>query len=158
MKGKLLLLGLGYVLWNVVSSVYGWDKNSEFRKKLAEAREEGLDTKMMVFNHLSETHKEMFHELDEKYITEESKAYLAEQWENLKIIINEYKVEGEKLIAEMKEKPEEGLDIISERLQNLYEAKKWQLDEISKEAPEQVKNLKDSLLARYEEFRNKKNT
>ena len=99
----------------------------------------------------------MFQELDEKYVTEENKAYLAEQWENLKIILNEYRVEGEKLIAEMKEKPEEGLDIITERLQNLYEAKKWQLDELSKDAPEQVKNLKDSLLARYEEFRNKKN-
>lgn len=157
MKGKLLLLGLWYVLWNVVSSVYWWDKNSEFRKRLVEAREEGLDTKMMVFNHLTETHKQMFQELDDKYITEENKAYLVEQWENLKIILNEYKLEWEKLIAEMKEKPEEGLDIITERLQNLYEAKKWQLDELSKDAPEQVKNLKDSLLARYEEFKNKKN-
>ena len=155
MKGKLLLLGLGYVLGNVVSSVYGGDKNSEFRKQLAEAKAEGLDTKMMILNHLSETHKEMFHELDEKYVTEENKAYLKEQWENLKIIMSEYKAEWEKLIAEVKEKPEEGFDIISEKLQNLYEAKKGQLDELSKDAPESVKNIKTSLLAKYEEFKNK---
>lgn len=153
MKGKILLLGIGYALWNIVSSAYSWNKNTAFRKKLREAEAAGEDTKMMILSHVTETHKNLFNELNDKYVTEENKAYLKEQWENLKIIMKEYKIEGEKLIAEMKENPEEGFDLIADKFQDLYDRKKWELDRISWEAPEQIGKLKDNLLAKFEEFK-----
>jgi hypothetical protein len=157
MKGKLLLLALGYVVWNVINSTYGWSENSAFRKKLKEAQLAGEDTKMMILDHFTETHKNLFKELDAKYMTEENKAYLAEQKDNLKQIVKEYKSEGEKMISEMKENPEESFDIMAEKLQNLYDVKKWQLEHLTQEAPEKAKSLKDSLLARYESFKSNKN-
>jgi len=158
MKGKLILLGLGYIIGNVVNSTYGWSKNSAFRKKLKEAQLAWEDTKMMILDHFTETHKNLFKDLDAKYMSEENKAYLAEQKENLKIILKEYKAEWEKMLAEMKENPEESFDIMAEKLQNLYEAKKWQLDHLTDDVPKKAKGIKDSLLARYEEFKSKKNT
>ena len=153
MKGKLLLLGLGYVVWNVINSTYWGNKNSAFRKKLKEAQLAGEDTKMMILDHFTETHKNLIKELDAKYVTEENKAYLAEQKENLKVIAKEYKIEGEKMIAEMKQNPEESFDIMAEKLQNLYEVKKWQIENLTEEAPEKAKSLKEGLLARYESFK-----
>ena len=158
MKGKLLLLGLWYVIGNVVNSTYGWSKNSAFRKKLREAQIAWEDTKIMVLQHFTDTHKNLFKELDEKYVTEENKAYLAEQKENLKVIIKEYKNEWERMLSDMKENPEESFDIMAEKLQNLYDAKRWQLEHLTDEAPEVAKSFKESLLAKYEEFMNKKNT
>ncbi len=153
MKGKILLLWLGYIVWNVINSTYGWSKNSAFRKKLKEAKLAGEDTKPMILEHFTETHKNLFKELDAKYMTEENKAYLSEQKENLKKIVLEYKEEGEKMLGEMKQNPEESLDIMTEKLQNLYDAKKWQLENLTEDAPQKAKGLKDSLLARYESFR-----
>lgn len=157
MKGKLLLLGLWYVIGNVINSTYWWNKNSAFRKKLKEAQINGEDTKVMIFQHFTETHKNLFKELDERYLTSENKAYFAEQKEKFKIILKEYKSEWEKMLSEMKDNPEESFEIMAEKLQNLYEVKKWQLDEMSDEAPEKVKSLKDSLIARYQDFKNNKN-
>lgn len=157
MKGKLLLLGLWYVVGNVINSTYGGSKNSAFRKRLREAQAAWEDTKMMILQHFTETHKNLFQELDEKYMTEENKAYLAEQKENLKLVISEYKNEWEKMLEEMKSNPEESFDIMAEKLQNLYEAKKWQLEHLTDEAPEKVKGIKESLLAKYEEYKSNKN-
>jgi len=153
MKGKLLLLGVWYVVWNVINSTYGGSKNSAFRKKLKEAQLAGEDTKIMILDHFTETHKNLLKELDAKYLTEENKAYLAEQKDNLKQIAKEYKVEGEKMLIEMKDNPEESFDIMAEKLQNLYDVKKGQIEHITDEAPEKAKTFKEGLLARYESFK-----
>jgi hypothetical protein len=53
----------------------------------------GEDTKVMIMEHFAETHKNLFKELDTKYMTAENKAFLAEQKKNLKEVISEFKDE-----------------------------------------------------------------
>ena len=154
MKGKILLLGFGYLLGNIVSSVFSADKNSKFQKELKEARAAGLNTNKMILNHMTETHKNMFNELNDTYNTEENRAYMAEQAENLKAVMKDYKIEWEKLLAEIKENPDAKYDVVAGKMKTLYESKKAQLDELSSQAPHHAKKMKKGLLARYESFKN----
>lgn len=92
---KIIFLAAGYIAWNVVASIY-----SGSRKKAKKAQS-GQDVKMMVENFL-DTQKNFIADMEDRYLSDESKAKLADKKQEFKKFSEKYIKEGEKLLAEVK--------------------------------------------------------
>lgn len=96
---KILFLAAWYVAGNVVSSVYS---NS---KKKTQKTQSKQDIKMMLENFL-QTQKNMFSDIEEKYVSDENKEKLAEKKKQFSQYSKKYLEQWEQLLQEIKNSKE----------------------------------------------------
>ncbi|MDQ7008994.1 MAG: hypothetical protein Q9M94_01745 [Candidatus Gracilibacteria bacterium] len=155
MIGRLLLVAVGYITGGVVATLYGEKKGKKVREDLEEVKGNSKETQKLVLANFIETHKNFLEDLKERVLTDENKDFFYEKVDEAKVLVKDYKKQGEKLVEELKIKGEGYIDTAKEDLEKLYEDKKADLKELQKEAPEKIEKAKEKLIAKFDEVKDK---
>lgn len=91
---KILFLAAWYVAWNVVSSIYNWNKRK------VQKDQQKQDVKLMVENFL-ETQKNFVSDIEKKYLSEENREALGKKKKQFLEHSEKYIKQGEKLLSEI---------------------------------------------------------
>ncbi len=121
---KLLLLLGGYVVWNVVNSIYNNTKWKDLKKEMKIAKKSWFDSKKVVINNFLETHKNILDSLKKDVLTEENIALFNKKKEDALSVINEYKKSWEELLKDLKWKWSDFVNSAKDEISDIYEEKK----------------------------------
>ncbi len=100
---KLILLLSWYIAWSVVSSLYSNKKWKDLKISLSKAKNAWKNEKKLLLDNIIETQKNFIWDLERLFFTDENKKYITDKKEELVNIINNYKIEWEKLLKTLKE-------------------------------------------------------
>lgn len=151
MFGKKLFLILGgYVVWNVVASLYTGKKGKEVKTDLKKAKKEGKDEAKVLFENIWNTNLSFFDDIKHTIYSEKTKKILHKKGEEILHQVEQLKEEGKKLIVEFQEKSGEYTGDIKDKVETLYATKKEEvIKKVKKEAPRKTKEVKDTLTSTY---------
>lgn len=152
---KTLLLAAWYVFGSVVSSLYNKKKPADLKKDLKKSRKEGEWDFKVLFDNFLETQRNLFHDLKLGILSDKNKKIFESKKKDVLKIVDTYKAEGQELLSELKVKWKDFVVEASEKLENLYKEKQSDIEELKKVAPEKANDLKDKLLASFEDFKKK---
>jgi len=152
---KFFLLAAGYIAWGLVSSLYNKKKPIDLKQELKEWKEAGeWEFKVLLANFV-DTHKNLLSDIEKEILSDKNKALFNEKKAQLLEIADLYKAEGNRLLAEVQIQGKDYIVEASDKLQKLYEDKKWELELVKQVSPEKMTELKDNLLEAYEEIKTK---
>ena len=152
-KKWLFALAAWYVAWSVVASVFSKKKWKDVKKELENVKDSKEDTFKVLLNNFVDTQKNLLDAIKEEVLTDENKALYKEKKAELIAVLEDYKVDWEKLIEQLKN---EGWDIAKtwkKKIEKLYEEKKVKIDKLIWDAPEIAEDIKERLLLSYEDFK-----
>ena len=155
MFNKKFLLVVWYVLGWFVTSLYNKKKPWELEHELKKSKETWNSELIVLVNNFIDTHKNMIDSLKKEPFYQKNKELINEKKEEFLKIANEYKLEWQKLLEELKLKGKDYVWEACKKLEELYELKKGELETLKDEAPEKIIELKEKLLASYEETKKK---
>ncbi|QFR39067.1 hypothetical protein A9Q91_02425 [Candidatus Gracilibacteria bacterium 28_42_T64] len=150
---KFFILATGYVMGGLVSSFYNKKKPEQLKTELKKARKNGDGDFQVLLNSFLDTHKNLIQDIEKELLTEKNKELFHSKKEELLNIATVYQTEGNKLIAELKSQGKDFIVEASDTLEKLYNEKKDELDTFKDISPKKVENLKDNLLASFEELK-----
>lgn len=155
---KLFFLTAWYIAWSTISSLYSSKKGRELQKDLKKAYEEKKDPTKILMDNFVEMHKNMFNDIKDKASSEEAKEYFKNKKEDVFKIIDKYKKEWEKMLAELKVKWKDYIEVVAEELEKFYDEKKVELDKSLKNfnlEQEDIDTYKEKLASVYKDLKSK---
>jgi len=152
---KFFLVAAWYLAGGLVSSLYNKKKPTELREEMKEWKENGQWEMKVLLANFVDIHKNLIYDVEKEIMSDKNKALFQVKKAQLLEIADMYKVEGNRLLEELKQNGKWYLLEASDQLENLYNEKKWELNELKDISPEKVKELKNNLLATFEEMKNK---
>lgn len=153
MNKKILLLATWYVLWWVVSSLYGKKRPSDLKKELAKAREDWKNDFWVFFDNFVNIHKNLYEDIKKSAIVEENKELLKDKKAQLLEVVDAYKIEWKAIVDELKVKWMDFVEDASLKLEQVYEEKIAQIDELKWVAPEKASELKSKLKENFSKIK-----
>lgn len=154
-KKNIFLIAAWYVLWGFVASMY-WKKNPwELEKKLKDSKEKGEGEFKVLFENFIDTHKNLFESIQKEDFYMKGKKTLSAKKEQLFQIVDTYKNQWIELLDELKVKWKDYIIETSDKLEKLYQEKKVEIDWIKEVAPEKMIEIKDKLIASFNEIKEK---
>lgn len=101
MNKKLFSLVVWYALWSFVNSKFNKKNSKELNEDLKTCNSDPKAECRVILDNFMETQKEFFSFLKENISSEESKTFIWEKKEQLKTLIDDYKVKWEKLLSDL---------------------------------------------------------
>ena len=146
MKHKgLLVLWVGYLTWVLVATKFlKKDKNKKFESKMDEFQSDVI-----------QVHKDLFKFLDKNFLTEDNKKLVNEYKEKIYKEVEDFKVDSEKYLEELKEKWIGKKDEIEAELKKIYEKRIDDIEKIKKQAWNIYGDIKNIILEVIDESREK---
>lgn len=144
MKKWLFYAMIWYVVWSIATSLLTDKKWDEFKKQVVEAEKKWEDTAKILYAHFMSIQRKLVQDLKEAFLTEERKAKMGEKKVEIQKMVDDYKMEGEKMIAELQSKWKVYASQISDKLENFYTVKK-------EEGKEQLKGLWENAVSEFNE-------
>lgn len=99
MSKKILALLAGYVAGSVVTSLYAEKKWTDVKKDIEKAKKGWEDGVHVFLSYLFNIHKKFFWEVKENVVNPENKQFVQNKAKEVIDLVQEYKIEGQKLIA-----------------------------------------------------------
>lgn len=144
---KLLTLAVWYVIWWLVASVYNKKNPWELEKQIKKTKKPESKLNVLLDSFI-ETHKNLLESVKKEPLYKDSKKEILK-------IYDSYKDQAVSLLNELKVNWKAYISKATKKLDDLYQEKKTEIDSLKNIEPEKVKELKDKLLASYEEFKEK---
>ena len=143
-KKGLVTLTAAYLAW-VAAATFYWRNGKQLKKDLEKAEEEGDSKLWVVLCAFIETHKNMINSLKEEIMSEKNiELYNKCKDEALKIF-DSYKEKWKELIAELKEKWADYASKTYQKLEELYNSKIFDLENIKWISAKTLEELKAKL-------------
>lgn len=143
-KKGLVTLTAAYLAW-VAAATFYWRNGKQLKKDLEKAEEEGNSKLWVVLCAFIETHKNMINSLKEEIMSEKNiELYNKCKDEALKIF-DSYKEKWKELIAELKEKWADYASKTYQKLEELYNSKIFDLENIKWISAKTLEELKAKL-------------
>lgn len=143
-KKGLVTLTAAYLAW-VAAATFYWRNGKQLRKDLEKAEEEGDSKLWVVLCAFIETHKNMINSLKEEIMSEKNiELYNKCKDEALKIF-DSYKEKWKELMAELKEKWADYASKTYQKLEELYNSKIFDLENIKWISAKTLEELKAKL-------------
>lgn len=143
-KKGLVTLTAAYLAW-VAAATFYWRNGKQLRKDLEKAEEEGDSKLWVVLCAFIETHKNMINSLKEEIMSEKNiELYHKCKDEALKIF-DSYKEKWKELMAELKEKWADYASKTYQKLEELYNSKIFDLENIKWISAKTLEELKAKL-------------
>ena len=143
-KYGLVTLTAAYLAW-VAAATFYWRNGKQLRKDLEKAEEEGDSKLWVVLCAFIETHKNMINSLKEEIMSEKNiELYHKCKDEALKIF-DSYKEKWKELMAELKEKWADYASKTYQKLEELYNSKIFDLENIKWISAKTLEELKAKL-------------
>lgn len=143
-KKGLVTLTAAYLAW-VAAATFYWRNGKQLKKDLEKAEEEGNSKLWVVLCAFIETHKNMINSLKEEIMSEKNiELYHKCKDEALKIF-DSYKEKWKELIAELKEKWADYASKTYQKLEELYNSKIFDLENIKWISAKTLEELKAKL-------------
>lgn len=143
-KKGLVTLTAAYLAW-VAAATFYWRNGKQLRKDLEKAEEEGDSKLWVVLCAFVETHKNMINSLKEEIMSEKNiELYNKCKDEALKIF-DSYKEKWKELMAELKEKWADYASKTYQKLEELYNSKIFDLENIKWISAKTLEELKAKL-------------
>ena len=152
---KFVALIVWYVTWNVISSFFSNKKWEDVKKEIKEAKKKWENFSKVFLDNFIETHKNLLEYAKKEVNSTRNKEFLNSKKAELLKIVDDYKIEWEKLLRELRSNGKDYLDLAKSKLKSLYDEKKWLLDSSKSENPEKMEWLKSRLLNIFEDFKKK---
>jgi len=147
----MLLLLWGYVVWNIVNSLYNDTKWKELKKEIKQANKDWYDSKRLIVDNFIETHSNLLKWLKKDILTEENIAYFNDKKDEAIKIVDEYKKKWEEVLSDLKWKGTDFVGSKKDDISDLYDEGKKTFEKAKIKTPKQVKKLKDKLMAKVED-------
>lgn len=144
MKKWLFYLFIWYVAGSITSSLLTDKKWDEFKKEVVDAEAKWEDTGKIIYAQFMNIQKKLVQDLKAAFLTEERKARIGEKKVEIQKMVDEYKMEGEKMITELQWKWKVYASQISDKLESFYNVKK-------EEWKEQLKGLWENVVTEFNE-------
>lgn len=144
MKKWLFYLFVWYVAGSITSALLTDKKWDEFKKEVTDACEKWEDLTKILYTHFMNIQKKLVQDLKAAFLTEERKAKMGEKKVEIQKMVDDYKVEGEKMIRELQGKGKIYASQISDKLESFYNVKK-------EEGKEQLKWLWENAVHEFNE-------
>jgi len=143
-KKGLVTLTAAYLAW-VAAATFYWRNGKQLKKDLEKAEEEGDSKLWVVLCAFIETHKNMINSLKEEIMSEKNiELYNKCKDEALKIF-DSYKEKWKELMAELKEKWADYASKTYQKLEELYNSKIFDLENIKWISAKTLEELKAKL-------------
>ncbi len=143
-KKGLVTLTAAYLAW-VAAATFYWRNGKQLKKDLEKAEEEGDSKLWVVLCAFIETHKNMINSLKEEIMSEKNiELYHKCKDEALKIF-DSYKEKWKELMAELKEKWADYASKTYQKLEELYNSKIFDLENIKWISAKTLEELKAKL-------------
>ena len=143
-KKGLVTLTAAYLAW-VAAATFYWRNGKQLKKDLEKAEEEGDSKLWVVLCAFIETHKNMINSLQEEIMSEKNiELYNKCKDEALKIF-DSYKEKWKELMAELKEKWADYASKTYQKLEELYNSKIFDLENIKWISAKTLEELKAKL-------------
>lgn len=143
-KKGLVTLTAAYLAW-VAAATFYWRNGKQLKKDLEKAEEEGNSKLWVVLCAFIETHKNMINSLKEEIMSEKNiELYHKCKDESLKIF-DSYKEKWKELMAELKEKWADYASKTYQKLEELYNSKIFDLENIKWISAKTLEELKAKL-------------
>lgn len=143
-KKGLVTLTAAYLAW-VAAATFYWRNGKQLKKDLEKAEEEGNSKLWVVLCAFIETHKNMINSLKEEIMSEKNiELYHKCKDEALKIF-DSYKEKWKELMAELKEKWADYASKTYQKLEELYNSKIFDLENIKWISAKTLEELKAKL-------------
>lgn len=143
-KKGLVTLTAAYLAW-VAAATFYWRNGKQLKKDLEKAEEEGGSKLWVVLCAFIETHKNMINSLKEEIMSEKNiELYHKCKDEALKIF-DSYKEKWKELMAELKEKWADYASKTYQKLEELYNSKIFDLENIKWISAKTLEELKAKL-------------
>ncbi len=143
-KKGLVTLTAAYLAW-VAAATFYWRNGKQLKKDLEKAEEEGNSKLWVVLCAFIETHKNMINSLKEEIMSEKNiELYNKCKDEALKIF-DSYKEKWKELMAELKEKWADYASKTYQKLEELYNSKIFDLENIKWISAKTLEELKAKL-------------
>lgn len=143
-KKGLVTLTAAYLAW-VAAATFYWRNGKQLKKDLEKAEEEGDSKLWVVLCAFIETHKNMINSLKEEIMSEKNiELYNKCKDEALKIF-DSYKEKWKELMAELKEKWADYASKTYQKLEDLYNSKIFDLENIKWISAKTLEELKAKL-------------
>lgn len=143
-KKGLVTLTAAYLAW-VAAATFYWRNGKQLKKDLEKAEEEGNSKLWVVLCTFIETHKNMINSLKEEIMSEKNiELYHKCKDEALKIF-DSYKEKWKELMAELKEKWADYASKTYQKLEELYNSKIFDLENIKWISAKTLEELKAKL-------------
>lgn len=152
---KMFLVAAGYIAWGIVSSLYNKKKPKDLKAELKEWKENWWSEFKILLSNFVDTHKNLIWDIEKEIMSNENKALFQEKKSQLLEMADVYKLEGNKLLAELKQNGKEYLVEASEKLEKLYIEKKDELEELKDVSPSTIEELKWNLFTAFQEMKEK---
>jgi len=152
-KKNLFLIAAWYLLWGLISSKYNKKAPEELNKELKESKAKWEGEFKILFEDFIETHKNMFEEIKKEEFYKNAQDTLTEKTKQLLVVVDSYKDQWIELLEELKLQWKDYLVEASDKLEKLYQDKKTEIEWLKETAPEKMTEIKDKLLASFEEIK-----
>ena len=153
-KKNLFLLAAWYVAGWIIASIYWKKKQAEIQKEIVDAKEKWEWNFKIFVDNFIDIHQNMLNDLKTQVMTEENIKLFNDKKDEILQIIDVYKVKWTELIEELKNNWKEYIVVVSEKLELLYNEKREEIESLKWVAPEKITELKNWLLASFEELKN----
>lgn len=144
MKKWLFYAMIWYVVWSITTSLFTDKKWEEFKKEVVSADKKWEDIGKILYTHFIDIQKKLVQDLKMAFLTEERKEKMGEKKVEIQKMVDDYKVEWEKLITELQSKGKVYASQIADKLENFYAIKK-------EEAKEQLNELWENAVHEFNE-------
>lgn len=152
-KKNLFILAAWYIAWGIVASLYGKKKPNDLKKEITTAKEKWEWNFKVFVDNFIDIHQSMAEDLKKQVLTEDNIKLFNEKKDEILEIIDVYKARWTELIEELKVKWKDYIVKASEDLEKLYNEKREEIEALKWVAPEKISELKDWLLASFEELK-----
>ena len=152
-KKNIFLLAAWYIAGWIVASLYWKKEPSELKKEIKDAKNDGEWNFKVFIDNFIDIHQTMVEDLKKEIMTEDNIKLFNDKKEEILEIIEVYKVKWTELIEELKVQWKDYIVTASEELEKLYNEKKDEIETLKWVAPEKVTELKNWLLASFEELK-----
>jgi len=153
-KKNVFLLAAWYIAGWIVASIYWKKKPEELKTELESAKESWKGSFKVIMDNFVDTHSNMIDDLKKELLSDKNKAIFNEHKEEIIKIIDSYKEKWNILIEELRVKGKSYIYTTSEKLEELYKEKLWEIEELKWVAPAKVEELKTKLLTSFEDLKN----
>lgn len=150
---KLLLVAAWYIVWGLVASHYNKKSPEQLKEDLKVARDEWKKDLDVYLTYFIETHKNLLDNFKSEVFSEKNKELFNEKKQELFNLLDDYKIKGEELLVELRDKWSDYSIEIKDKLEVLYKEKITQLDSLRDQAPQKIDEIKTNLTNSFEKFK-----
>jgi len=152
-KKNFFLLAAGYVAWGIIASLYNRKKPEQLKKEISKAKEAWEGSFKVLVDNFLETHSNLLDDLKKEILTPENIAKFESHKEDVLKIIDSYKQRWNELINELKQNWKGYVLVVQKKLEELYNEKLIEIDNLKDLAPEKINELKNKLFLSFEELK-----